>query len=88
MSIYDTPENYLSNFDQKSDMRKVLPSLVHSSSTLFSCSIRTMYNRAHSTKNKCLVFKSYLPGINTSAFPKRHYDNIFSENYSIHYIPG
>ena len=44
MSIFDTPEKYLSNVDRKSDMRKVRTSSVNSSSTLFPFSIRAMYN--------------------------------------------
>ena len=35
ISIVDTPENYLSNVDRKSDMIKVRTSSVKSSSTLF-----------------------------------------------------
>ena len=45
MSIVDTPENNLFHFDQKSDMRKVRTYSVKTSATLFSCSIRTMYNK-------------------------------------------
>ena len=64
---------------RKSDMKKVHTSSVKSPSTLFFCSIRATYNRVHRAQNKCLMLKSYLPGINTSNFPKRHYDNILSE---------
>ena len=63
----------------KSDMREVRTSSVKSSSTLFLFSTRAIYNRVHRAQNKCLMLKSYLPGINTSNFPKRHYDNILSE---------
>ena len=45
MSIFDTPENILSNADRKSDMKKLPTYSVDSSSKLFSYSIRTMYNR-------------------------------------------
>ena len=50
MSTVDTPENDLSNVDDKYDMRKVRTSSVNSSSTLFSCSIRAIYNRVHCDK--------------------------------------
>ena len=50
MSIVDTPEMDLPNVDRISDMRKVHTSSVNSSSTLFSCSICTMYNRVHCDK--------------------------------------
>ena len=36
-----------------------------------------MYNRVHCTQNKCLILKSYIPGINTSILPKKNYENIF-----------
>ena len=41
--IFNDTENYLSNIDERYDMRKVRTSSVNSSSTLFSCSIRAMY---------------------------------------------
>ena len=47
VSIYDSLEEYLSNVDGKSDMRKLRTSLVKSSSALFSCSKRAMYNRVN-----------------------------------------
>ena len=50
MSIGDTPEKCLFNVDQKSDMRKLGMSSEISSSTLFSCSVRSMYNRVNSAK--------------------------------------
>ena len=79
MSIVDTLEKDLSNVDRKSDIRKVHTSSVKSSSTLSSCSIRVIYNIVSRSEKQRLVLKSYLTGINTSIFPKRHYDNIFSE---------
>ena len=45
MSIVDTPEKDSSNVEGKSHTRKVHTSLVKPSSTLFSYSVRTMYNR-------------------------------------------
>ena len=45
MSIVDTPENYLSKVDRKLDKRKIRKSSIKPSSTLFSCSISSMYNR-------------------------------------------
>ena len=57
MSIVDTPEKYLSNVEGKSDMRKVRTSSVKSSSTLFSCSVRAMYNRVNSSQKQHLMFK-------------------------------
>ena len=47
MSIFGTPEKFLSGVNGKYDMRKVRTSSVNSSSTLFSCSIRIMYNRVN-----------------------------------------
>ena len=44
MPIVENPEKDLYNDDRKYDMRKVRTSSVKSSSTLFSCSIRAMYN--------------------------------------------
>ena len=63
----------------KSDMIKVRKSSINSSSTLFYCSICAMYNIFYCAQNKSLMLKSYIPGINTLVFIKRHYDNIFSE---------
>ena len=78
MSIVDTPENYVSNVDKKLDKRKVRTSSIKSSSALFSCSIRAMYNRVYCDKNKHLTLKSYIPGVNTSVFPNKRYEYIFS----------
>ena len=64
-SIVNTPKKYVSNFDKKLDMRKVLTSSINSSSTLFSCSICAMYNIVHRAQNKRLVLKSYITAINT-----------------------
>ena len=38
-----------------------------------------MYNRVHSDQNKRLMLKSFIPAINTSIFPKKYHENIFSE---------
>ena len=56
-SIIATPEKDVSNFDRKLDKRKVSTSSINSSSTLFSCSIRAMYNRVYLAQNKYLTFK-------------------------------
>ena len=45
--IVETPEKGVSNVDRKLDKRKIRTSLIKSSSTLFSCSIRAMYNIFH-----------------------------------------
>ena len=45
MSIVDTAENDFSNVEGKYDMNKSRTSSVNSSSKLFLCSIRSMYNR-------------------------------------------
>ena len=37
-----------------------------------------MYNRFNCSQNKRLMFKKHLPGINTSIFPKKQYNKIFS----------
>ena len=50
MIIVDTPDCFKSNIDRKSDMRKVRKSSVNSSSTLFSRSIHSMYNRFNSDR--------------------------------------
>ena len=77
ISIVDTHEKDLPNVDNKSNMRKLCTSSVKSSLTLFSCSIREMYNRVNRSQKQSLMLKSYLPGINTFIFPNRYYDNIF-----------
>ena len=61
-------------------MRKVRTSSVKSPSTVFSFSVCTMYNKVNHDQKQRLMLKSYLPGINSSSFPKRHYNSIFSEN--------
>ena len=63
----------------KSDMRKLRTSSVKSLSTLFSYSIRVIYNIFNSSQKNCLMLKLYLTGINTSILPKRHYNNICYE---------
>ena len=80
-SIVNTPEKDVSNVDRKVDKRKIHTSLIKSSSTLFSCSIRTMYNRVHRVPNKCLMLKSFIPSINTSFFPKKYYEISFLKTY-------
>ena len=69
MNIVDTPEKDVSNVDRKVDNRKICTSLIKSSSTLFSCLVCAMYNILYSAQNKCLMFKSFIPAINTSTFP-------------------
>ena len=66
MIIVNTPEKDVSKIDRKLDKRKIRTSSINSSSALFSCSIRAMYNRVHRAQNKSLILKSYIPGINTS----------------------
>ena len=51
MRIVDTPEKNVSNIDRKLDKRKVRTFSINSSSTLFFCSIRAMYNRVHFSQN-------------------------------------
>ena len=75
--IVDNPEKYLSNIGEKYDMRKVCTSFVNSSSTLFSCSICTIYNGINCDQKQRLMLKSYIPGIESFIFPKRHYENFF-----------
>ena len=79
MNVVDTPENDVSNVDWKVDKRKISTSLIKSSSTLFSCLIQAIYNRVYCAQNQRLMLKSFIPTINTSIFPKKHYENIFSE---------
>ena len=38
-----------------------------------------MYNRVHCAQNQRLVLKSFILSINTSIFPMKHYEDIFSE---------
>ena len=80
MSIVGTPENYLSNIDSKSDMRKLCTYSMEPSSILFNGSIRKMQNIFHCDQKKCLMLESYIPVINTSIFLKKHNENISSEN--------
>ena len=76
-SIIDAPEKDVSNIDRKIGKRNVRTSSIKSSSTLFSCSIRAMYNRVHRAQSKRLILKSYINGINTSILPKKHNENMF-----------
>ena len=76
MIIVDTPVKDVPNVDSKLDKRKIPTSLINSSSKLFSCSIRAMYNRVHRAQNQRLVLKSFIPEINKSIFPKKNYENI------------
>ena len=87
ISIVDTPEKDVSNVDSKLDKIKVFTSSINAL-TLFSCSMRAIYNMVHCAQNKRLLLKSYIPVINTSIFPKKHYGNIFSETLSMNYMPG
>ena len=73
MSIVDTPKKDLSNVDDESYIRKVHTYSVKSSSKIFSFSIHAMYNRVNCYQNKCLVLKSYIPGINSLIGTKRPY---------------
>ena len=57
MSIVDTPVKDVPNVDSKLDKWKIPTSLINSSSKLFSCSIRAMYNRVHRAQNQLLVLK-------------------------------
>ena len=79
MSIVDTPEKDVSNVDRKVYKRKIRTSLIKSSSTLFSFSVRSIYNIVHNAQNQRLVLKSFIPAINASIFPLKYYENIFSE---------
>ena len=74
MSIVDTPEKDISKVDRKIDKIKIRTYSINPSSTLFSCSIRAMYNRVHCTQNKRLILKSSITGVNTSSLPNKHYD--------------
>ena len=69
-------------------MIKVRTYSVNSSLTLFSCSIRAIYNRVKSDQKQHLVLKSYIPGINSLIGPKRHYDNFLLGIYSMSYMTG
>ena len=57
ISIVDTPEKDVSNVDRKLDKRKIRTSLIKSSSTLFSFSIREVYNIFHRAQNQRLMSK-------------------------------
>ena len=81
MSIFDAPEINVSNIGRKLYKGRVRTYSINSSSTLFSCSIRVMYNRFHRAQNQCLMLKSFIPAINKSIFPKKHYENIFSGKF-------
>ena len=88
MSILDTPEKTVSNIDWEADKRKICTSLIKSSSKIFSCLIRAIYNRVHCAQNKRLMLKSFIPAINTSIVPKKYMKISFLKNVSINYIPG
>ena len=77
MSIVDTPKKDVSNVDRKLYRRKIRKSLIKLSSTLFYFSIRAMYNIVHCAQNQCLTLKLFIPAINTSIFPKKHYEKYF-----------
>ena len=47
-----------------------------------------IYNIVHRAQNQRLMLNSFIPAINTSILPKKHYENILSENLSINYMPG
>ena len=51
ISISDTPENDLSNVDSEMRHEKVRTFLANSSSKLFSCSIRAIYNIVNIAQN-------------------------------------
>ena len=87
MRIVDTPEKDVSEFDRKLEKRKILTSSINSLSTLFSCPILAMYNSDHRDQNKFLMLKPYITGINTSILPNKYGENIFSEKWSMNYIP-
>ena len=57
ISIVDTPEKDVSNVYRKLDKRKIRTSLIKSSSTFFSCSIREVYNIFHRAQNQRLMLK-------------------------------
>ena len=77
MSIFDTHKKDLSKVDWKCDMRKVRASSVNSSSTLFFCSVRAMYNRFNRAQKQSLMLKSYIPGTKNFIDPKIHYEDFF-----------
>ena len=47
MSSVEIPQNNVSNVDRKLDKRKMRNYSINSSSTLFYCSISSIYNRVH-----------------------------------------
>ena len=77
-SIVNSPEKDSSNVDGKFDMKKVCTYSVKSSSKLFPCSICAIYNRVNCAQKQRLALKSYIPGINSLVYTKRHYDNYFT----------
>ena len=72
----------------KSVTRKVCSSSVKEHSTLFSCSVRAMYNIFNCDKKQCHILKSYVPGIDSSRGPKRYDNKYFSEKFVNSYITG
>ena len=86
MRIFEALKNYLSHGEGKPVTRKV-----HSSSTLFLCSVRTIYNRVHCELNKSLMLKSYIPVID-SWIGYNFFENLVNELHEriekkIHIIP-
>ena len=57
MSIFDTPEKDVSNFNRKVYKINARTPLIKSSLTLFSCLIHAIYNRVHRAKNKRLILR-------------------------------
>ena len=71
MKCFDTPEQDLSNFEGIEMTRKVRTYSVNSSSTLFSCSVCSIYNRVNLDQRKGLMIKPYIHGIGLLIGPKR-----------------
>ena len=57
MSVFNFIEKDLSNADGKSDVRKLYKSLAKSSSSLFSCSVHTIYNIVNRAQKQCVMLK-------------------------------
>ena len=57
MIIVVTSDKDLSHGKERSVTKKVYTSSVKLSSTLFSCSVGLMYNRAYCYQKQCLVLK-------------------------------
>ena len=81
MRIVDITEKDFYNDEGKSETRKVYISLIKSSSIIFSCSVREIYNRVHPSQKQRLILRSNLMW-SSPIFSLRSHSLVHSENNS------